>query len=44
MDTPEQHYHFGVIRRAIEQIDAAGGMPLTLDQLASDMGMSPPVA
>jgi AraC family transcriptional regulator, regulatory protein of adaptative response / methylated-DNA-[protein]-cysteine methyltransferase len=41
MDTPEQHYHFGVIRRAIEQIDAAGGMPLTLDQLASDMGMSP---
>ncbi len=36
----EQSYHFGVMRRAIELIDA-GGEGMTLDRLASEMGMSP---
>ncbi len=39
MDTDDR-YHFNVIRRAIETIDAADG-PLTLDALAARMGMSP---
>jgi len=34
-------YHFGVIRRAIDRIDAAGGNALTLDDLAAEMNMSP---
>jgi AraC family transcriptional regulator of adaptative response/methylated-DNA-[protein]-cysteine methyltransferase len=34
-------YHFAVIRRAIEFIDAAGAEPLTLDDLAHKMNMSP---
>ncbi|WP_136634417.1 methylated-DNA--[protein]-cysteine S-methyltransferase [Pseudooceanicola onchidii] len=37
-DTP-QGYHYHVIRRAIEEIDAAE-TPLPLDQLATRMGMS----
>lgn len=36
---PEQSYHFHVMRRAIELIDA-GGEGMTLDRLASEMGMS----
>lgn len=36
----ESSYHYGVIRRAIETIDHAG-MPVTLDALAQDAGMSP---
>jgi len=32
-------YHYHVIRRAIEAIDAAD-VPLSLDALAEDMGMS----
>lgn len=36
----EQGYHYHVIRRAIEEIDAAQ-TPLSLDQLAGRMGMSP---
>ena len=36
---PEAAYHFGVIRRAIELIDAAEE-PVRLDQLAGQMGMS----
>ena len=36
----EQSYHYGVMRRAIELIDA-GGDDLSLEQLASQMGMSP---
>lgn len=35
----EQGYHYHVIRRAIEMIDAADG-PLSLDELAAQMGMS----
>lgn len=36
----EQGYHYHVIRRAIEEIDAADA-PLSLDALAARMGMSP---
>lgn len=35
-----QGYHYHVIRRAIEEIDAAEG-PLSLDDLSGRMGMSP---
>ena len=38
--TPETGYHFNVMRRAIELIDNADA-PLTLDQLARQMDMSP---
>ncbi len=34
-------YHYQVMRRAIEAIDAAGDQPLSLADLASDMNMSP---
>ncbi|MEM9524817.1 MAG: bifunctional helix-turn-helix domain-containing protein/methylated-DNA--[protein]-cysteine S-methyltransferase [Pseudomonadota bacterium] len=34
-------YHYGVIRRAIEMIDAEGGRDLSLEQLACRMHMSP---
>ncbi|TCP38648.1 methylated-DNA--[protein]-cysteine S-methyltransferase [Rhodovulum marinum] len=37
----DQGYHFGVIRRAIDRIDAAGGAALSLDDLAAEMHMSP---
>lgn len=37
---PEQGYHYGVMRRAIELIDQ-GGEGLTLKQLAARMDMSP---
>lgn len=40
MDTTES-YHFGVMRRAIEVIDGADGQDLSLDEIASQMGMSP---
>ena len=36
----ESNYHYGVMRRAIELIDA-GGDGLTLDELATQMDMSP---
>ncbi|WP_147125985.1 bifunctional helix-turn-helix domain-containing protein/methylated-DNA--[protein]-cysteine S-methyltransferase [Shimia ponticola] len=36
----EHSYHYGVIRRAIEAIDAAEG-PVSLDALAAEAGMSP---
>ncbi|WP_425040396.1 bifunctional helix-turn-helix domain-containing protein/methylated-DNA--[protein]-cysteine S-methyltransferase [Primorskyibacter sp. S187A] len=36
----EQSYHYGVVRRAIELIDEKGA-GLSLDALASEMGMSP---
>ncbi|MGB0905640.1 MAG: methylated-DNA--[protein]-cysteine S-methyltransferase, partial [Mangrovicoccus sp.] len=34
-------YHYGVVTRAMQIIDAAGGTPLPLDQLAAQMKMSP---
>ena len=34
-------YHYHVMRRAIETIDAAGDTPLSLAELAADMNMSP---
>ncbi|GGH33759.1 AraC family transcriptional regulator, regulatory protein of adaptative response / methylated-DNA-[protein]-cysteine methyltransferase [Cribrihabitans marinus] len=40
VQTAEQGYHYGVMRRAIALIDESGGS-LTLDQLAGEMSMSP---
>jgi len=40
MTDMEQSYHYGVVRRAIDRIDAGGPM-LTLDDLARETGMSP---
>ena len=37
----EGSYHYGVMRRAIELIDAEGGRDLTLEELATRMDMSP---
>lgn len=37
----EDRYHYGVIGRAIKEIDAAGGTPLSLEDLSARMGMSP---
>ena len=37
----DDRYHYGVIARALAQIDAAGGTGLTLDQLAAALQMSP---
>ncbi len=37
----EQHYHFGVIQRAIQIIDSDGGRDLSLAQLAARLNMSP---
>lgn len=38
--TDEQGYHYGVIARAIEAIDEAGGERVALDDLAARLGMS----
>ncbi|WP_212525156.1 bifunctional helix-turn-helix domain-containing protein/methylated-DNA--[protein]-cysteine S-methyltransferase [Actibacterium sp. MT2.3-13A] len=38
---PETAYHYGVIRRALDLIDAEGGGVRPLDDLAREMGMSP---
>ena len=43
-DTPAPDsgaYHYRLIARAIERIDAAGGERLALDDLAADLGLSP---
>ncbi|MCE8524604.1 bifunctional helix-turn-helix domain-containing protein/methylated-DNA--[protein]-cysteine S-methyltransferase [Ruegeria pomeroyi] len=40
VQTMEEGYHYGVIRRAIELIDA-GGESMSLDDLAARMNMSP---
>lgn len=37
----EDSYHFAVMRRAIDVIDAAGPEPLSLEELAAEMQMSP---
>ncbi len=39
--TQDPSYHFAVIRRAIDLIDVAGAEPLTLEDLAREMNMSP---
>ena len=41
IDPHSGRYHYGVMARAIEAIDAAGGAPLPLDDLAGRMSMSP---
>lgn len=40
-DAPEGAYHYGVMARAIDAIDAAGGKPLPLADLAAELHMSP---
>ena len=40
-ETETGGYHYNVMRRAIERIDAAGGTPLSLEALAAEMDMSP---
>jgi AraC family transcriptional regulator of adaptative response/methylated-DNA-[protein]-cysteine methyltransferase len=40
MQMPDGAYHYAVIKRAIEQIDAAQ-TPISLEALAEDMGLSP---
>ena len=39
--TASDPYHYGIIRRAIERIDAPGGTALSLDALAAELGLSP---
>ncbi|MDJ0858723.1 MAG: bifunctional helix-turn-helix domain-containing protein/methylated-DNA--[protein]-cysteine S-methyltransferase [Dinoroseobacter sp.] len=41
MSEPSESYHYNVIRRAIDAIDAAGGVPMSLDELARITGLSP---
>ncbi len=41
MTISEHSYHYHVIRRAIDAIDASGGQPVSLDALAGEMNMSP---
>ncbi len=41
MDGQEQSYHYQVIRRAIEAIDAQNGAPVSLEALAGEVNMSP---
>lgn len=41
MSEPENTYHYKVIARAIDAIDAAGGVPLPLEDLAASLQMSP---
>lgn len=40
-DAPSGAYHYRLIARAIERIDAAGGERLGLDELAAELDMSP---
>ncbi|MGH1368293.1 MAG: bifunctional helix-turn-helix domain-containing protein/methylated-DNA--[protein]-cysteine S-methyltransferase [Maritimibacter sp.] len=40
-DDTEDQYHYHVVRRALAAIDAAGGAPLSLDDLATHVGLSP---
>ena len=40
MSDTSQGYHYEVMRRAIEMVDAAGPQA-TLEELAAGMGMSP---
>ena len=41
IEEPTGAYHYGVMARAIEAIDAAGGKPIPLDRLAAEMRLSP---
>ena len=40
-EAEDASYHYGVVKRAIEMIDAADGTDLSLDALAKNMQMSP---
>ncbi|MDJ0825670.1 MAG: bifunctional helix-turn-helix domain-containing protein/methylated-DNA--[protein]-cysteine S-methyltransferase [Rhodobacter sp.] len=39
--SPETAYHYAVIRRALDILDATGAEPMPLDALAAEMHMSP---
>lgn len=39
--TQQNGYHYNVMRRAIDAIDAADSQPMSLDQLAASLNMSP---
>jgi len=39
--TPDNSYHYQVMRRAIDAIDAADGPPPSLEALAAEVGLSP---
>ncbi len=41
MPDPQDSYHYGIIKRAIETIDAADSSGLSLEDLAAQMQMSP---
>lgn len=41
MQQTEGGYHYNVMRRAIDRIDEADGAPLSLEELAAEMQMSP---
>jgi AraC family transcriptional regulator of adaptative response/methylated-DNA-[protein]-cysteine methyltransferase len=41
IQTHEDGYHWQVMRRAIDLIDAANGADIPLDRLAADLGLSP---
>lgn len=41
VDSMDERYHYALVRRAIEAIDAAGGTPLSLDALAAEVNLSP---
>jgi AraC family transcriptional regulator of adaptative response/methylated-DNA-[protein]-cysteine methyltransferase len=41
MDETERNYHYNVMRRAIDRIDAQGGACLSLEELSNEMQMSP---
>src|SRR6056297_3617774 len=40
-DAGDDRYHYRVVARAIEILDAAGGAPLPLYRLAAELGLSP---
>ena len=40
-DPLDDRYHYALIHRAIEAIDAAGGAPLPLEDLAAEVNLSP---
>ncbi len=40
-DDLQDRYHYALIQRAIDAIDAAGGAPVSLDALAAEVNLSP---
>ncbi len=40
-DDTEDRYHYALVRRAIEALDAAGGANVSLEALAGEVNLSP---